>query len=83
MTWLTESEVIIGAKPSRMLGYFGPGAPTVRAWTVTIREEDIYTMARALSRNVAELKETACHGTDLSRTVSHCFLPLAGPPLAS
>ena len=23
-----------------MLGRFGPGAPTVRAWTVTIREED-------------------------------------------
>jgi hypothetical protein len=24
------------------LGCFGPGAPTVRAWTVTIREEAVY-----------------------------------------
>jgi len=36
---LIESEVISGAKPSRMLGRFRIGAPTVRAWTVTIREE--------------------------------------------
>jgi hypothetical protein len=33
--------------------------------------------------NKEDNKEGKCHGTDLSRTVSHCFLPLAGPPLAS
>ena len=36
---LIECEDIWGAKTSRMLGRFGLGAPTVRAWTVTIREE--------------------------------------------
>ena len=29
-----------GRRPSK-LGCFGPGAPTVRAWTVTIREEAV------------------------------------------
>ena len=36
---LIECEDIWGAKTLRMLGRFGLGAPTVRAWTVTIREE--------------------------------------------
>jgi hypothetical protein len=63
---LIESEVIWGAKASRMLGRFGPGAPTVRAWTVTIREEAVEG-----SRIVVKLEGQA-GGHDEARGLASC-----------